>query len=182
MEDTKRQLIAKIYAEPAFELAVEDGTEQRLLDEILAVNKIFAANADFASIFANIAVPSAAKVDLIRRVLAEKISPLALNLLISIVKRDRTGFLPDIISVLQMLLDRRNNIKIVYVVFAQQPSQTRLEEFRQNLRNQIGADVKLNIGVDASLIGGVILRMDDRVIDGSVKNMLQKAAAKIAAA
>ena len=94
---------------------------------------------------------------------------------LAIVARNRRLFaVPAMIDAyLETLAERRGEVT-AEIVAAQPLSTTQLDQLRQQLRFSVGRQVALEVKVDAGLVGGMIVRLGSRMIDGSIKSKLQR--------
>ena len=98
------------------------------------------------------------------------------NFIYTLADNKRITLLPQIADIFDRLKAEQEctaNVEIISA-FTLQPEQ--LDSLAEKMCNQLGCEVKLHTTVDESLIGGVIIRADDMVIDGSVRTKLAKLA------
>ena len=89
-------------------------------------------------------------------------------------RRNRIGFLAGISDRYEVLLDQLKNLFRVDVTLAKEPDETLLEKLKVDIKDAIKSDVKLHIKVDPEIIGGIVIRQGDMVIDNSVKAILDR--------
>lgn len=103
------------------------------------------------------------------------------NFLKTLVRYRRLALLPEISAQFEALR-REDEARVhVRVTSAQAMSNDEAQSLRERLRQRFGRDVELEIEVDASLIGGAVIRAQDQVIDGSVRGQLERLARQVAA-
>jgi F-type H+-transporting ATPase subunit delta len=96
------------------------------------------------------------------------------NLLKLLAENDRLTALPEIASQFDALKTEAEN-KVNVTLVAATPVDAQLtEQITQALRQRLGREVELSVEVDASMLGGAIIRAQDMVIDGSVRTRLQR--------
>jgi F-type H+-transporting ATPase subunit delta len=163
------------YATAAFSVANERGE----LDQWLATLNEFARVLQMPSarvVFASPAVPGAQKVAAINRLLPNA-PPLVLNFLRILATRDRLDEVPGIAQALADQINRRRGIVIAEVTTAI-PLDPELEKvIAQRLASYLHREpdkITLRTHVDPSLIGGVVARVGDQVIDDSVRGRLER--------
>jgi F-type H+-transporting ATPase subunit delta len=86
--------------------------------------------------------------------------------------KGRIGFLGTINEFYQKLADELKNIARASLVSATEISSETVEKIRATLSKMTGKDIVLDVKVDQSLIGGVVSRIGDLVLDGSIKTQL----------
>jgi F-type H+-transporting ATPase subunit delta len=161
----------KRYAQAAFEIAREQGTIARWRAELDDVATVL-AESDAAPMFANARVPLERRLALIDRAL--DVSPLAGNLAKLLVTKGRSGDARAVAEAFGRLADAHEGIVNASVTTAipLDPEQQRAIDAR--LAASLAAQVRSTHAVDPAIIGGVILRVGDRMIDGSVRTRLRQ--------
>jgi F-type H+-transporting ATPase subunit delta len=100
---------------------------------------------------------------------ADAIMTSFLNLLI---EKKRADILPDIANELQVMVDKDQNISHGSIISAVELDQTLLDKIQATLEKLTGNKVILETQVDPSIIGGIIAKVGDLVLDGSIKTQL----------
>ena len=108
--------------------------------------------------------------------LAERaeLSPLVRDFLAVIARNRRLFAVPAIIEAfLHKLAARRGEVN-AQVTTAHALSETQLATLNEQLRRSIGSRVSVDVRVDPELIGGMIVKVGSRMVDGSIKSKLQR--------
>ena len=103
----------------------------------------------------------------------------ASNFVRILAENDRLVLLPTINELYQVLSDEAQNVVDAKVSSAFEVSAEQQESIKQALSQKIGKTVKMTCEIDESLIGGVVIRAGDLVIDGSIKNRLSQLAGEL---
>ena len=90
-----------------------------------------------------------------------------------LVDENRSGHLEAIRDTLQRLVDEAAGRQIAEVTSARPLEEAELEQLRQALARRVNAEVTLDTRVDPSLIGGIVTRIGDLLLDGSVRTQLE---------
>jgi F-type H+-transporting ATPase subunit delta len=165
-----RDVAAKRYAEAAYLIAQEDGTTQAWAEGLRALSTLYADPAA-AAFLANSRVPLPPKRELVEKALAG-VQPEVLNLALILLRRGRTVLGPGIAEAFQELLDEASGISHATVTTAVPLTGEELAAVKQKLADITGGEVVVETEVDEGIIGGVVVRIGDRLIDGSTKNKL----------
>jgi F-type H+-transporting ATPase subunit delta len=165
-----RDIAAKRYAEAAYLLARQEGNEQAWSDGLGAMAMLF-GDRQARLLFENSRVPIAQKLQLVERALAG-VDPLVLNLARLLLRRGRTSLGPDIAAAFQELVDESKGIAHATVTSAVPLSPDDQRATTQRLREITGGQVTLETEVDPGILGGLVVRIGDRLIDGSTKSRL----------
>lgn len=168
---------AKRYAEAAYLIAREDGAEEAWADGLHAMAALF-GDAQADAFISNSRVPPEQKQELVRKTL-EGVPRETLNLALLLLQRGRTGLGPDIAEAYGEMLDEARGIAHATVTSAVPLSDGELGDVKKKLAEISGGEVVVNTQVDESILGGIIVRIGDRLIDGSTRNRLQELKATI---
>ena len=163
---------ARRYAQAAFELALEKGELEQWLDDLTLLADAV-SNREFIDFLAQPRVTAEAKVRVVREALGDAVGPLALNLMSLLATRDIAHILGAITDQFQELLDSHRGIERAEVVSAVELSDDERAGVSQMLSTMTGSDVRLTARVDANILGGMIVRIGDRVMDGSARSKFQ---------
>ena len=164
---------ARRYAEAAFQLATRDDTFDAWAKDLATVNELV-GDERIARIVSNPSVPRAEREATIDRLLAKRVSPLVLNIVRLLDQRGRLMLLPAIAAEFTRLLDAKRGVVAATVTSAAPLEKDEIKEIAARLETMTGQTVKLATAVDPSLIGGLTVRVGDRMIDASVRGRLER--------
>ena len=171
----KNALLAKRYAKALFAVGQEEDT----LDEYAATLAEFAAlvveNPELDDALSNPMYPvESREAVMVEVVKAAGVSTIMGNFLNLIVQKRRADVLGDIAEMFQILVDEENNIAQGSVVSAAELSADMQAKVQETLEKITGKQVTLTTQVDESIIGGMIAKVGDLVLDGSIKTQLEE--------
>ena len=127
------------------------------------------------------AVPFPEKEKVLRRVLGRGVAPAAVNLVLLMVRRGRPGAIDRMIARFAELLRRERGIVLAEVRTALPLDDGQRAELTARLRALTGEQVEMDETVDEDLIGGVAVRIGDRLYDASVRSRLERLRARLTA-
>jgi F-type H+-transporting ATPase subunit delta len=165
-----RDPAATRYAQAAFELARDRGEldvwerDLRTLAEALAVPGVLA-------FVTGRQAPPEAKEEFLQRVLGQP-APLVWNFVRLLSSKSRLALLPQIVERFQELLDEERGIAHAQVVTAVQMSDEERQALARRLSQLTGKQVEVKAFVEPEILGGLIARIGDRLIDGSARTKL----------
>lgn len=119
-------------------------------------------------------IPVPVKKGKIQDFLGSRASPLIIRALELLIEKKRFYLLPAILVRLQEILDEKMGLRKAYVRTALPLSLEQERNLRASLKTATGKDIILQIKEDPSLIGGVVVRMGDWVLDASFFNALNR--------
>ncbi len=163
--------IARRYAGAIFEIGRKQNTLDRTLDDVQEIARLF-SNRKLAYLLREPKIPVQRKETAIRQAQASKVLPTSLNLALLVVQRELVDLMENIARELeQLVLDYKNQAR-AEVTTAMQMDDVQLNLIKQALERRTGKTILMQTKVQPSILGGVIARVGDRVIDGSVKHRL----------
>lgn len=169
----RRSTTARRYAEAAFEVAMRDGTLERWRAELdLAAS--LAGDRRALAILANPAISVEKRAVALDDLLSDRVSQPVMNLLQLMLRRARIEDVARVASQFQRLDDERQGIVHATVTAASELTQDEIRELTARLERSTGGRIALEVEVDPSLLGGLVVRVGDRMIDGSVRGRLQR--------
>ena len=175
MSESVRHVVREIYSEVLFELAEEAGKVAEVMDDLERVVRILHDNVDFATLLYSQQVKGEEKSEVIRRVFDGKIDKLTLDFLSVLAKRGRIAFLAGVSDKYEVMTDAHYKRSLIEVTLASSPEDEQLEKLKADLKDAMGGDVKLLVNVDPEIIGGIIIRKGDKIIDNSLRTVLNHA-------
>ena len=167
-------IVASRYAEALFQVGEETDSTDKLYGELKAVVGIVKENKDFSNILRSPLVSKEEKKDLITKVFEGKLSQNMINFLKILADKDRLALLADIEKDFKVLLNEKNNILEGIVITAVPMKEEEVKELQTKLSAKYNKTVVLENEVDKSVLGGVLVRLGNEEIDGTVKNRLDK--------
>jgi F-type H+-transporting ATPase subunit delta len=166
------------YAEAAFELATRDKAVDAWQRD-LAFAAELARDERVARAADSPAVPVAERRKLVRRLLASRVSPFALNLALLVAERGRFAVLPDVSVEYDALVRKSRGIIAATVTTPTPLSKQELAAVKKRVEQLAGAHVELSTATDPSLLGGLRVRIGDLQIDASVSGRLERLRARL---
>jgi len=174
MDQLATQKIAHKYAKALLEAASETNAVDPVNDVIQQLERLYLDVPTLNSFFANPAIPAEEKKAIIEKKFQKGVQPLVANLLTLVAENDRLALLPDILSAFMELMNERNGI-VKADVTVPVAIDTKLEKkLKQNLEAVFGySQVDLHITVDPGILAGAIVKIGDKLIDGSYHGKLE---------
>lgn len=164
--------IARNYAEALFELGERSGNTERYADLVESLGGAIEADRRIRLVLISPRVPKQQKSAMLRRALADRAPEDFLRFLDAVVKRSRQALLPTIAREYHDLVDAKFNRVHAGVTLARTPDAALRDAVRRRLSDVFGKEVIPHFHEDAAILGGVIVRMGDRVMDGSLRRKM----------
>lgn len=167
------KLISATYGDALFELAVEESRVDLLYEEAQAVLKSFNDNKELIKFLNHPKIDNAKKKQTIEDIYGKFMSKDMVGFLGIIVEKGRYN---SIASILDYFLDRVKEYKkigVAYVASAKELTDAQKKAVLDRLLETTDyVEFEMNYSVDESLIGGMVIRIGDRVVDSSIKTKL----------
>ena len=177
------KLISKTYGDALFELAVEEGKIDVLSEEILQLQKVLADNEDFGRLMNHPKIIVEEKIQVAKNVFEGRVSDELLGFLTIIISKDRYRDIDDILDYFIAEVKRYKGIGVATVTTAVPLKEEQCSKIEQRLLGTTQyAKMEMHFQVDETLIGGMVVRIGDRVVDSSIRtklNELQKELLKV---
>ncbi len=164
---------ARRYAEAALEIARRDGTLDAWLAELQRAVELVGAP-EAAAVVDNPAVAWEDRRAIITSLLGTRVGVPTRNLVLLLARRGRLGILPRVADELKRLVDLENGVVVANVTSAQPLEPAELAAIAERVASLSGARVEVHSTVDPALIGGLTVRVGDRLIDASVRGRLSR--------
>ncbi|HEX5165108.1 MAG TPA: F0F1 ATP synthase subunit delta [Thermomicrobiales bacterium] len=171
--------VAKRYAQATFDIARESGTEQQWLEDLTTLANA-AGDPSLGDYFTSPNIAEQAKLDALGQILPAERQQLARNLASMLVQRRRFDVLPELLEVYRDLLLQAQGVAIAEVTTAVELSPAEQQAVQAQLAQAVGQQIEMRMRVDPSLVGGLVARIGDWLIDGSVESQLRNLRASLA--
>ena len=169
----KQTILARRYAKALFAVGKEQGTYEAYNEALRAVADLYDSTPEVADALSNPLYP----LDVREKVMAGIVRSMDVdkvmgNFLDLLVQKKRAEILPEITEEFRAMVDEEKNISHGSVISAVELSEDLRSKVQATLEKLTGKRVELTTSVDPSIIGGVIAKVGDLVLDGSIKAQL----------
>ena len=170
--------IARPYAEAIFSRA-SDSNKLDQWSDTLGLLAAIVVDEKVAAAISNPKFESKQSVSLIQDICGKHLEDEGKNLVRLLVRNGRLSTLPAIASLYEGLKNESQGNLDVQVVSAYEVTEAQESSLATALKKRLGREIRMTSEIDRDLIGGVIIRAGDLVIDGSVQGRLQKLATEL---
>lgn len=164
---------AHALAQALFELADERRQLDAVAGEMAAIGQAIKGAPHIAAFFANPVIKDAERQAVIERSFIASASPLTGSFLKLLVAKGQLGELAGVAAEFERLMAKRQGKVEVDVTVARALGSQELELVRQRISTAIQKEAVIKQRVDESIVGGIIVRVGDKLIDGSVRSQLK---------
>ena len=160
--------LARPYAKAAFEVAQAESKQAEWSDALQFIEAVV-GNEEFAAVIDSPSMSAEAKGEILIDICAEKISATQKNFIKVMAENSRLVLMPEIVALFEAHRAEAENTIEATATSAYALSDAQVQSMTNALKKKLGREVTLTTEVDSSLIGGVIIRAGDLVIDGSTQ-------------
>lgn len=166
--------ISKEYAEALFALAAETGEERAFMTALEAVTAALDEHPELLELISSPAIACAERVETVAHCFGAFCPETVVSFLQLLCEKGRIRLIDACVHEYRRLLDISTSVRVASVTSAVPLDDNEIAALTQRLSRVSGCAVQLSCAVDPSLIGGVIVEMDGRVMDGSLRHRLQE--------
>jgi F-type H+-transporting ATPase subunit delta len=167
-------VLAKRYAKALFQVGKEENGLADFSKTLSQMAEFYAETPEVVDGLTNPLYPQDVREKVMAHLVgAMKASPLMANFFNLLVQKRRADVLPEIAMVFQALVDEENNMCQGTVISASKISSGLNKKIKATLEEITGKQVVVTNEVDPSIIGGIIARVGDLLLDGSIKTQLK---------
>ncbi len=169
----KNLAIARRYAKALLLIGKEDGQAETYREELEGIANLLKENKELDQALSNPLYDAAGRRRVLKTVIEnQELSRVMKSFLLLLFDKGRIGFLDSINDFYGNLADELKGVAQASLVSAAELSEETVDRIKSALSKRTGKTVRLDVEQDPSLIGGIVTRIGDLVLDGSVKTQL----------
>ena len=166
---------SKNYAYALAELAKDNVMSfENIKNDLNTVDEILQSSKELKRVLENITIPTETKNDIIEDVFKNHVNEKTVNFLKVITDKNKFNEFLDIKSEFENKYNEVNNLKNVEITSAIELSEEQKNRVVNKLSDKLNKDIIADWKLDENIIGGLIIKIDDNVINSSLKNKLEK--------
>ena len=161
-----------LYADAMFALLTAEGNAGEVQDELFRFARILEGNDELRHTLQDSRLPVERRLQIIEDLLGEKATRLTIAIVSMVVSSGRIAELPLMVDTLLELCAAGTDKAVAQVQSAVELTDEQKTRLAAALKQSTGKDVEIVVIIDPSVIGGIVTRIGDTVIDGSVRHRL----------
>ncbi len=167
------KLVSKTYGDALFEIAAESGRMEDFYEEAKGVSEVLSDNAELSKLMNHPKIVKEEKIQIIENIFKGRVSDEMVGLMRMIVDKGHFGELESVLEYFIVQVKESRNIGTAYVTTAMELSDAQKAQVEEKLiQTTKYVEFEIHYDVDAALIGGMVIRIKDRVVDSSIKTKL----------
>ena len=176
-------MISKTYGDALFELALEENAVDSLAEEVQMVLNVLEENEELMKLLRHPKIVKEEKIEILEQIFKGRAHDEITGLMRLLVSRGHYGEMESVFTYFIDQVKEYKNIGTAYVTAPMPLSDSQKEQIKKKLLETTKyVEFELHYDVDESLIGGMVIRIGDRVVDSSIStklNELQKELLKV---
>ncbi len=171
----KSSTLAKRYAKALFALAMDNRTQDRVLEDLRALHTSFSADASIQGFFESPMVTGTQKAEVVKKAIADKGASAEVNqFLLLLAEKDRLGIFPDVVEAFQAEIDAANNVCRGFVRSTTALGPSERTQIEKTVEGVLKKKVIMTYKVDPSVIGGLVAQVGSHTFDDSLSTHLKR--------
>ncbi|RKD31532.1 F0F1 ATP synthase subunit delta [Thermohalobacter berrensis] len=173
------KLVSKRYAEALFEVALEMDKLDNFKEEISDISNVFESEEKLKIVFEHPKLSKKEKKDIVDSIFKDRVSQEILNLLYIIIDKGRERYITEIKKEYIKLYNEEKNIVEAVAITAVPMAEEEKVKLQNRLSEKLNKNIVLKNKIDKKVIGGVLIKIGDKIIDSSIKGQLDNIAKKL---
>lgn len=166
--------VAKRYSRALFQLALEEKKLDQVENDFNQIENLISKSDEFRALISNPLISEIEKAKIMTKIFRSKLSEIGYNFLQLLTNKKRSSLLPEVIEEFNLMMLQHRNILRGELVSVVDLSGAQVEKIKIKIEKLTGKSVVFDTRLDPSIIGGFIVRVEDMVIDNSVRFQLNK--------
>ena len=169
------ELVARRWAKALMDLAQEDGgiSKEEILSNLNDIAQTIEGSKELSDLVNNPSVSVEEKQIVICKLFQNRVMPVVYNFLFSLNLKKRLNIIGEIAQEFRKELEEMKNIVRVDVTSAIELNDERKNDIRNRIADKLQKDVIVNWGVDSDIIGGLVLNINETIVDNSIRHRLE---------
>lgn len=167
------ELVALTYGKALFEVSKENNIVDRVLDEINLIKSAFEEEPDFFELYQSPRINTVEKKGIMKKIFGDKLSSEVMSFINVLLDKKRTSSFIEISNEFIKLANQYKNIIGGTIYSAVELKDAQLNDIEKKLSQVTQQSVQLRVVIEPSIIGGLKVKIGDKVIDTTVQNKLK---------
>ena len=168
------KVVADRYARAVLQSCPDLATIDRVDFELTLLEETYVKSPETRAFFLNPKIPPKIKIRIVEASLGDRFTPIVLNLLKLLIEKHRQDIIPDISERYNQLTDSVRGVEKAEIIVASKLPQDLEDRLTASVQRFSPRKVDVHIKIDPKIIGGVIVRLGDKVIDGSLSRRFEE--------
>ena len=168
------KLASGVYGEALYELAVEEKKTDQFYDEVRVLQEVLRTNPELSTLMNHPKITKEEKLRVVEEVFHGRMDDEITGLLRLLLQKDRYSSVDGVLEDFLAKVKEAKGIGVAYVSSAVELTDAQKKTLQQKLLDTTSyQQMEVNYAVDKTLIGGLVIRIGDRVVDSSIRTKLE---------
>lgn len=175
VKDKNSELVSKRWAKALIELISENNeiSAENVLSELKEITETVNSSEELSIAINNPAISTDEKQIILCKLFQENKSPIVYNFIFALNLRKRFNLIGEIAQEFENELDKIKNITHVEVTSAIELKDERKDEIKSKIASKLNKDIVVNWDVNQDIIAGLVLNIDETIVDNSIRHKLE---------
>lgn len=164
--------VGKNYAAAIYDIAESQNKLSQAMEDLKLISEIYGENTEFRETVNSPSLDFDAKKNIVAKVLKSIIDPFTMETMNYLIEKGRFFDICSITEEYKKIYNAKNNFVEVEAIFALEPNEIQKKKLFEKLEKMSGKKVKLEVKIDKTILGGGIIKIGDKIIDGSIRRQL----------
>lgn len=165
--------ISERYAKALLDLSIERDMVGEVFEDMNLIESVCNSNPDFRHMLNSPLIKNERKIKVIHEIFRDSLHPLSIKYMELLIRKRRESLLDEIAKAFNVLYRKHKNIRLVYVTSVAPLEEKVRTEIKNIVAGDSGADIRIIEKTDPSLIGGLIVKIENTIFDDSVRRKLK---------
>jgi F-type H+-transporting ATPase subunit delta len=166
--------VAKRYAKALFDLAQERGIIAQVEEDLSSIVSIIKQNAELNQLLLHPNIDGTAKTDMLKQLFEGKVADIVLGTIVLLVSRGREELLPYVLTDYVQIASEAMKQATAFVSSPFELTDAEKTAIAEHFGKLTGKTIRVHTTIDKSLLGGIQVRIGDRLYDGSLSGKLER--------
>ena len=166
--------IIKKYTQALFKVVVKENDINQVSDRLHNIRSILKSVPELNQLLITRRVQVQDKINMLKNILGDNISNIEMDLMILLMENGHMMLFGEVVKRFDYLLDKESKVVKVQITSSSILSDDEVQRISSKIENRVQKKVDVAMETDSSIIGGMKLRIGNKLLDGSVSNRLQK--------
>ena len=166
--------IIKKYTQALFKVAVKENDINQISDRLHNIRSILKSVPELNQLLITRRVQVQDKINMLKNILGDNISNIEMDLMVLLMENGHMMLFGEVVKRFDYLLDKESKVVKVQITSSSILSDDEVQRISSKIENNIQKEVEVKTETDASIMGGIKLRVGNTLIDGSIYSRLQK--------
>lgn len=173
------ELVEKRYGKALFDIAKEENTVDAFDEEVISIIKLITDEKEFIELLNHPSLSRNKRIELIKEAFEGRVSNEIIGFMVLAINKGRQENIPGILAYAHSLVEEHRGFLNAYIESAMELSEKDIEVIKKKLEVQTDKKILIKTSVNEELLGGISIRIGDRIVDNTVLSALKRMSKEI---